>query len=118
LQVAIDLNIGQVQVTQYYADYFKLIGLEYITNLYIEFKGDVSYLSLCKEAKAVKMGVPQVVNLLSIANNYLPSVQYRYEMLQKQNNNLEAILGTQAKEFQNLSNQITYMNKTLDDIQS
>jgi hypothetical protein len=33
-------------------------------------------------------------------------------MLQKQNNNLESILGTQAKEFQNLSNQITYMNKS------
>jgi len=51
------------------------------------------------------MGVPQVVNLRRIANNYLPSVQHRYEMLQKQNNNLESILGTQAKEFQNLSNQ-------------
>ena len=41
LQVAIDLNIGQAQVTQYYADYLKLIGLEDITKLYIEFKGDV-----------------------------------------------------------------------------
>ncbi|MFL6409547.1 MAG: hypothetical protein ACJ71F_21085 [Nitrososphaeraceae archaeon] len=33
LQVAIDLNIGQAQVTQYYADYLKLIGLEDITKL-------------------------------------------------------------------------------------
>jgi hypothetical protein len=119
LQVAIDLNIGQAQVTQYYADYLKLVGLEDITKLYIEFKGDVSYfVSLCKAAKAAKMGITQVINLLRIANNYLPSVQHRYEMLQKQNNNLESILGTQAKEFQNLSNQITYMNKRLDDIKS
>jgi hypothetical protein len=119
LQVAIDLNIGQAQVTQYYADYLKLIGLEDITKLYIEFKGDVSYfVTLCKAAKAAKLGVPQVVNLLKIANNYLPSVQHRHEMLQKQNNNLESILGTQAKEFQNLSNQITYMNNRLDDIKS
>jgi hypothetical protein len=43
LQVAIDLNIGQAQTTQYYADYLKLIGLDDITKLYIEFKGDVSY---------------------------------------------------------------------------
>jgi len=64
------------------------------------------------------MGIPQVINLLRIANNQLPSVEHRYEMLQKQNNNLESILGTQAKEFQNLSNQITYMNKRLDDIKS
>jgi hypothetical protein len=31
LQVAIDLNIGQAQTTQYYSDYLKLIGLEDIT---------------------------------------------------------------------------------------
>ena len=43
LQVAIDLNIGRAQTTQYYADYLKLIGLDDITKLYIEFKGDVSY---------------------------------------------------------------------------
>ncbi|MFL6393368.1 MAG: hypothetical protein ACJ708_01750, partial [Nitrososphaeraceae archaeon] len=93
LQVAIDLNIGQAQVTQYYSDYLKLIGLEDITKLYIEFKGDVSYfVSLCKAAKAAKIGIPQVINLLKIANNYLPSVQHRHEMLQKQNNNLESIL--------------------------
>ena len=55
LQVAIDLNIGQAQVTQYYADYLKLVGLEDITKLYIEFKGDVSYfVSLCKAAKTAK----------------------------------------------------------------
>jgi predicted nucleic acid-binding Zn-ribbon protein len=64
------------------------------------------------------MGILQMVNLLRIANNNLPSVQHRYEQLQKQNNNLESILATKAKEFQNLSNQITYMNKRLDDIKS
>jgi hypothetical protein len=119
LQVAIDLNIGQAQVTQYYSEYLKLIGLEDITKIYLEFKGDVSYfVSLCKAAKAAKLGVSQVINLLRIANNYLPSVQHRHEMLQKQNNNLESILRTKAKEIQNLSNQITYMNKRLDDIKS
>jgi hypothetical protein len=119
LQVAIDLNIGQAQVTQYYSEYLKLIGLEDTTKIYLEFKGDVSYfVFLCKAAKGAKLGVSQVINLLRIANNYLPSVQHRHEMLQKQNNNLESILGTQAKEFQNLSNQITYMNNRLDDIKS
>jgi hypothetical protein len=49
LQVAIDLNIGQAQTTQYYADYLKLVGLGDITKLYIEFKGNVSYfVNLCK----------------------------------------------------------------------
>jgi hypothetical protein len=97
----------------------KLVGLDDITKIYQELQGGVWYfVKLCKAAKAAKMGITQVINLLRIANNYLPSVQHRYEMLQKQNNNLESILGTQAKEFQNLSNQITYMNKRLDDIKS
>ncbi|MFL6509465.1 MAG: hypothetical protein ACJ704_16220 [Nitrososphaeraceae archaeon] len=96
-----------------------LVQLDDITKIYLEFKGDVSYfVFLCKAAKGAKLGVSQVINLLRIANNYLPSVQHRHEMLQKQNNNLESILGTQAKEFQNLSNQITYMDKRLDDIKS
>jgi hypothetical protein len=119
LQVAIDLNIGQAQTTQYYSEYLKLMGLEDITKLYIEFKGDVSYfVSLCKEAKVAKMGVSQVINLLMIANNYLPSVQRRHEQLQNENIILDSNLRSAAREFQNLSNQITYMNKRLDDIKS
>jgi hypothetical protein len=119
LQVTIDLNLGQAQATAYYSEYLKLMELDDITKLYIGFQGDIPYfVKLCKEAKAAKMGVPQVINLLRMANNYLPSVQHRYEVLQKQNNNLESILRTQAKEFQNLSNQITYMNNRLDDIKS
>ena len=97
----------------------KLVGFGDITKIYLEFKGDVSYfVSLCKAAKAAKMGILQVINLLRIANNYLPSVQHRYEQIQKENNHLESILRTQAKEFQNLTNQITYMNKRLEDIKS
>jgi hypothetical protein len=46
LQVAIDLNIGQAQATQYHWEYLQLVGLDDITKLYMEFKGDVSYLYL------------------------------------------------------------------------
>jgi chromosome segregation ATPase len=53
-----------------------------------------------------------------IANNYLPSVQRRHEQLQNENIILDSNLRSAAREFQNLSNQITYMNKRLDDIKS
>jgi chromosome segregation ATPase len=64
------------------------------------------------------MGVPQVVNLLRIANNYLPSVQDRYEQLLEHNNQLESILSTKSKELQNLNNHITDIEKSLDIINS
>jgi hypothetical protein len=119
LEVAIALNIGQIAAIQYYAEYLRLIGLDEITKVYLEFKDDISYfVSLCKEAKAAKMGVSQVINLLKIANNYLPSVQHRYEQLQKQNSILDSNLSTAAREFQGLSNQISYMNNRLDEIKS
>ncbi|MFL6391921.1 MAG: hypothetical protein ACJ71E_07725, partial [Nitrososphaeraceae archaeon] len=119
LQVTIDLNLGQAQATAYYEEYLKLIGLEDITKLYIEFKGDVSYfVSLCKAAKAAKMGIPQVINLLRIANNYLPSVQRRCEELQKQNNLLDSIVTTKDREIQILDFQIRDRRKELDAVRS
>src|ERR1051325_3207289 len=70
LEVAIILNIGQAQATAYYADYLKLVQLDDITQIYQELGNDIwNFVKLCKEAKAGKMGVSQVINLLRIANN-------------------------------------------------
>ncbi|MFL6329372.1 MAG: hypothetical protein ACJ71I_18070, partial [Nitrososphaeraceae archaeon] len=58
LQVTIDLNIGEHQATQYYTEYLRLVQLDDITQLYLELKGDIwNFVSLCKQAKAAKMGV-------------------------------------------------------------
>ena len=90
LQVTIELNLGQAQATAYYGEYLKLVGLDNITKIYQELGSGIwDFVKLCKEAKAAKMGVSQVINLLNIANNYLPSVQHRYEQLQEHNNQLE-----------------------------
>ena len=62
------------------------------------------------------MGVSQVVNLLRIANDQLPSVQDRYEQLQKQNNQFESILRTKSKELQDLNSLIAETSKNLDTI--
>ncbi|MFL6442045.1 MAG: hypothetical protein ACJ702_08820, partial [Nitrososphaeraceae archaeon] len=119
LEVTIDLNLGQAQATAYYGEYLKLVGLDEITKVYLEFKGDISYfVNLCKEAKAAKMGVSQVINLLSIANNYLPSVQHRHQQLQKENSYFESILSTKAGEVQNLNGQIRDKEESLDAIKS
>jgi hypothetical protein len=93
LEVSIILNIGQAQTTAYYWEYLKLAQLDDITKIYQELKEGVrDFVSLCKAAKAAKMGIPQVVNLLRIANNYLPSVQRRHNELQRENHVLESII--------------------------
>jgi len=119
LEVTIDLNLGQAQATGYYGEYLKLVGLDNITKIYMEFQGDTSYfVELCEEAKAAKMGVSQVVNLLRIANNYLPSVEHRYGELQEENNFLDSILPIKRKEIQDLSSYTTHMSKRLDTFKS
>jgi archaellum component FlaC len=119
LGVAIALNIGQIPAIQYYTEYLRLVQIDDITKIYLEFKCDVWYfVELCKAAKAANISIPQVIKLLKIADNYLPSVEHRYEVLQKQNNELESNLNTTAKEFQNLSNHISYMSNRRDELKS
>src|SRR5918911_3573668 len=64
------------------------------------------------------MGIPQVVNLLRIANNYLPSVQRRYNELQRENNVLESIITDKSVELQNLNGQIRNKQESLEAIKS
>jgi archaellum component FlaC len=119
LEVAIILNIGEAQATTYYWQYLKLVGLDDITKIYQELGSSTWYfVKLCKEAKAAKMGVSQVINLLNIANNQLPSVQYRYEQLQKQISITDSNLSIAAKEFQFLTNQISFMSNRRDELKS
>jgi hypothetical protein len=73
---------------------------------------------LCKAAKAAKMGIPQVINLLRIANNYLPSVQCRYNQLQNENNILESTITDKSVEVQNLNGQIRDKRENLEAIKS
>jgi DNA-directed RNA polymerase specialized sigma subunit len=109
LEVAIILNIGEAQATAYYWQYLKLVQLDDITEIYQELGSGIwDFVKLCKEAKAAKMGVSQVISLLRIANNNLPSVQRRCEELQKQNNLLDSIVTTRGKEIQLLNGQVTH----------
>jgi DNA-binding CsgD family transcriptional regulator len=99
LEVAIILNIGETQVTAYYWQYLKLVQLDDITKIYQELGSGVwDFVKLCKEAKVAKMSVSQVINLLMIANNYLPSIQRRHEQLQNENIILDSNLRSAARE--------------------
>jgi hypothetical protein len=119
LEGTVDLNLNQAQATAYYGEYLKLVGLDHITKIYLELQGDTTYfVKLCKEAKTAKMGIPQVINLLNIANNQLPSVQHRSEQLQNQNNLLDSIAITKDREIQILDGQIKERRKGLEAIKS
>ena len=114
LQVAIDLNIGQAQATQYHWEYLKLVGLDDITKIYLEFKGDISYfVNLCKAAKSANIGVPEVIKLLNIANNDLPEAEHRYERLIGVINAMESNKANLDRELQYLNDRVSSSRREL-----
>ena len=69
IDVAIALNIGEIQVSQYYNEYSKLVQLDDVTRIYKELKCNVwFFVDLCKSAETEHMSVQHVIELLKIAN--------------------------------------------------
>jgi len=119
LKVAIKLNLGQAQVAQYYIEYLKLRELDDITNLYLEFKDDISYfVNLCNAAKEAKMNVPQVVNLLKMANNDISSIEQKCQDLKREEASLNSRNLDAARTFEQLSSDISEESQILNQYHS
>jgi hypothetical protein len=104
LQVAIKLNLGQVQATQYHWEYLKLRGLDDIAKIYLEFKDDIPYfVNLCKAAKSVNISIPEVIKLVNVANNDLPAAQRRYEHLLRDINAMESNKANLERDLRHLN---------------
>jgi hypothetical protein len=82
VQVAIELNITEPQVTQFQRKYWNLKGLDQLDKVYEETDGNLEYfLNLYHAAKAKDMGISEVIDVLAIAGNDLPAIKERYEIL-------------------------------------
>ena len=61
------------------------------------------------------MNTQHVNKLLAIANRHLPSVQSRYDDLKRQVGSLEGQIRNSTMLFQDFTDQISYLHKTLAD---
>src|SRR5918995_3217619 len=114
LEVAIVLNLKESETTKYYKEYWKLKQLHNLNMVYEETKGDIeSFLKLYKLAKRKGMGIKQVVNLLAIANNDLPDIQWRYERIKREVNSLEFNKQQSHRALSYFNNQIEMKSKAL-----
>ena len=119
VDVAITLNLRQAQVTELYKEYWNLKNLYDLNQVYEEIKGDISsFVNLYKLAKTAGMNTQHVIRLLAIANNYLPSVEYRYEKLKGEEASLQAGNQNSARTFKKLSDEISYLHDILDSYRS
>lgn len=82
VEVAIELNIRASEAIILQKEYWDLVHLDNLNEMYREVKHDLWYLvDLYKLAKATGMNPNRVANLLVVANNDLPTVEYRHANL-------------------------------------
>jgi hypothetical protein len=114
VQVAIELNLRELQVTKYYREYWKLKGLYKLNTVYEEIKDDIPYfLKLRRLSKAAGWSTEHVVNLLEIANNDLPALENRYEKLKTDLSSLENRKLYSKMTLQSLGSQIMTSSQML-----
>jgi transposase len=117
LQVAIALNVGESEATKFCKEYWKLKQLHNLNTVYEEIKDDIaSFLELYRLSKAKGMGVNQVVNLLTIANNDLPAIEERFKRLRNDVGMLQSQKHACKRNLYQLKNQIAATTQFLNSL--
>jgi hypothetical protein len=95
IEVAIALNLEAEKAINYYHQYFMLLGITEFTKAYLQVKDNPwPYVNLAKLVQNAKIGEGEVVELLKIANGYLPRVRLEYDRLKAELNSWEAELNS------------------------
>ena len=82
LQVAIELDIKAEDAMRLYHQYFMLLGITEFTKVYLQIKDNPwPFVNLVKLAQNSRISNGEVVELLKIANGYLPRIRLEYDRL-------------------------------------
>jgi hypothetical protein len=114
VEVAIELDLNEKQITKYYMEYWKLKGLYKLNLVHDEIKDDIAYFAkLYRLSKAAGNTPEHVVRLLNIANNDLPALENKYKKLQRNVNELESKELDASITLEDLKSQIQNANQVL-----
>jgi septal ring factor EnvC (AmiA/AmiB activator) len=117
LEVAIALNLRESEATKFYKEYWKLKQLHDLNMVYEETKGDIEpFLKLYRLSKAKGIGVKQVVNLLAIAINDLPSIEEQLKTFRNDISTLQFRKHSLETNIYQLNNQIASTTKLLNSL--
>jgi hypothetical protein len=115
LEVAIELNLRESEATKFYKEYWKLKQQHNLNMAYEEIKGDIDpFLKLYRLSKSKGMGVKQVVNLLTIANNDLSAIEQRVKRLRNDMSMLQFQRRVDERNLCQLNNKIAATTKLLN----
>ena len=102
VEVAIALNLEAEKAINYYHQYFMLLGITEFTKAYLQVKDNPwPFVDLVKLTQNSGIRDGEVVELLKIANGYLPRVRLEYDRLKEEKSSLEAELNSWKAELSN-----------------
>jgi DNA repair ATPase RecN len=108
VEVAIELNIRAPEAIILQREYWDLVGLYDLNQLYEGIKSNILYIAnLWNAVKASGMQIPHVLPVLNTSNNHLPNVEQRYSLLKQEVESLQ-------ERKRDLSNQVTIQSNELE----
>ena len=111
IEVAIALNLSEVETTKYYEEYLNLKQMHDLKMIYEEIGDDVvDFLKLYKLSKDAHMKPEHVVKLLQVSNGYLPLLELKYKKLTKEIDSLES----EKQKLGVLGNQVSVLSQVAD----
>ena len=95
-----------------------LLGLTEFTKIYLQIKDNPwPYVNLAKQVQNAKMGEGEVVELLKIANGYLPRVRLEYDRLKAELNSWRTELNNIVRTYQQFVDRNIELKKREDELQ-
>ena len=95
LEVAIKLDLKSEDAIRFHQEYFMLLGCTEFTKAYLQVKENPwPFVDLVKLAQNSRMKDGELVELLKIANGYLPRVRLEYNRVKEEKSSLEAELNS------------------------
>jgi hypothetical protein len=125
LQVAITLNLEADKAIQYHRQYFMLLGCTEFTKVYPQIKDNPwLYVNLTKLVQNTGIGDAEVLELLKIANGYLPRVRLEYGRIideinwyKAELNSWKAAVSNEVRVYQDFCNRNLELKNRVDELQ-
>jgi hypothetical protein len=119
LDVAIELDLKEKDVTKYYREYWKLRQIYSLNMVYEEIGDDIIHITkIHRKIRAAGMGVDQAINLIKNANNNLPTLEEKYQKVKREVSSLEFKKLEAEKTLNDLFHQIDSLENMVEWLQA